>query len=198
MIQVAAPCNLFADGNNADTLGCRHHIARVQNGFRPGMFYVDFSFNRRHTRAFRAGIYGENSSGDGYRAIRSTHVKVPSATPRRLHDDAPLVEMNGGVATRGGHRQFRALIHFHLGASKSRTLARELALVRMNSLAATSSPAFNARSPAGPMRYACPSTESIRARLPGGPAKYQLPPAQTKATNKTTDAVARDNLAKFH
>ena len=116
MIEVAAPCNLFADGNNADTLGCRHHIARVQNGFRPGMFYVDFSFNHRHTRAFRAGIYGENSSGDGYRAIRSTHVKVPGATPRRLHDDAPLVEMNGGVATRGGHCQFRALIHFHLGA----------------------------------------------------------------------------------
>src|SRR5258707_7501964 len=68
----------------------------------------------------------------------------------------------------------------------------------MNSASPTSSPGFNALSPAGPMRYACPSMESIRARLPGGPAKYQVRPVQTKATNNASVAAAKDNLAKLH
>ncbi len=115
MIQVAAPSNLFADGNEADALRGGHLIAGVQNGFRPGMLNVDFSLNHGYARAFGTGIYRKNCSRDSYRAIRSADVQMPGVAFRRLHDDAALVEMDGCVATAGADRQFRALIHFHLG-----------------------------------------------------------------------------------
>jgi len=116
VIEIVAPADLFANRNKADALRCRHLIARVQNGFRPSMLNVNFAFNHRHARAFGAGVHGKDRAGDGYRAIRSTHVQVPGATMRSLHDDAALVEMNGGVATIRADRQLSALIHFHFRA----------------------------------------------------------------------------------
>ena len=116
MIQVAAPCNLFAHGNKADALRCGHLIARVQNGFQSSVFNVDFSLNHGHARPFGTGIHGKDRSGDGYQAIRSTNVQVSGVTLRGFDDDATLVEMDRCVATAGADRQFCTLIHFHFRA----------------------------------------------------------------------------------
>jgi len=114
------------------------------------VFNVDFSLNHGHARPFGAE-FTKRPSRDSYRAIRGANVQVPGSTLRGLHDDAPWSRWIVVIATAGADRQFRALIHFHCEPSKSRTLAWELAPVRMNSPCPTSSPTFNARSPAAPM-----------------------------------------------
>ncbi len=116
MIEIVAPADFLADGNKADARRCGHLIARVKDRFRSRMLDVDFSFNYGDARAFGAGVHGEDRAGDGYRAIRSADVQVAGAAMRGLHDDAALIEMDGGVAAIRADGQFRALIHFHFGA----------------------------------------------------------------------------------
>ena len=116
MIEVVAPSDFLADGNQPDARRCGYLIARMQNGFLPRMLDVNFSFNYGDSRAFGAGVHGEDRARDGYGAIRSADVQVTCVTMCGLHDNAALIEMNGGVAAIRADGQFRALIHFHFGA----------------------------------------------------------------------------------
>jgi len=93
------PSNLLANGHHADALRCRHHIARVQNGFRSGVFNVDFSLNHGHARTLWCRSSRKRRPRDSYRAIRGANVQVPGSTLRGLHDDASLVEMDRRIAT---------------------------------------------------------------------------------------------------
>src|SRR5271165_1474410 len=99
VIEIVAPSNLLAYGDKADAHCGGDLVARVQNGFQPGVLDVDFSFNYGDAGAFGAGVHGKDRAGDGYHAIRSADIKVAGATMRGLDDDAALVEMDGGIAT---------------------------------------------------------------------------------------------------
>ena len=86
------------------------------------MFDTDFSLDHGYARAFGARVHGKDGSGNGHRAIRRAHVQMAGMPFRGLHDDAALVEMNGGVTAACTDGQFRALVHFHLGAVKEPNL----------------------------------------------------------------------------